>query len=144
MSKRPAENLHQPEPVGKQRKQAAGAVAAALAVGETVKRAAEVGKVSERTVYNWNRKPAFRGRVSAIREQMVGEAVGRVSRDMGSAADVLSKLLKSKSDDVRFRAAAKLIELGVKLRDHDDLARRLAELEGRVNEGADGGSAGEA
>ena len=123
---------------------AAGVAALAVAVGKTVAASAAEAGIGERTLYTWLKRPAFKARVSAVREAMVSEAVGKVSADMGRAAGVLGKLLASRSEDVRFRAAAKLIELGVKLRDHDDLARRLAELEGRVNEGADGGSTGEA
>lgn len=134
MSKRAAENLPIPADDcrpsdGGKRSQAAGVAALAVAVGKTVKDAAAEAGIGVRTLYSWLKKPAFRRRVSAIREQMVGAAVGRVSRDMASAADVLGKLLKSRSEDTRFKAAAKLIELGVKLRDHDDLAGRLAEVE---------------
>jgi hypothetical protein len=109
--------------------------AAALAVGKTVKAAAKASGYSERSIYRNLRKTKFRQRVEAIRETLVAEAVGLTTKNMAAAAEVLRKLLRSKSEAIRLRSAKALIELGVELREHGELARRLAELEERMVEG---------
>ena len=128
-------NLNQPEPDGKQRKQAAGVVAAALAAGETVKRAAGLGHVSERTVYNWLRKPAFKRRVNEVREQAVSAAVGLLSSNMTAAATALVKLLKSRSEAIRLRAARSVLELTADFRDLEEIQERIEELERQLGVG---------
>jgi hypothetical protein len=103
--------------------------AAALALGKTVAAAAAEAGVSERTCYRWLRRPSFRRRVDRLRGAMVGEAVGKLSRSMSAAADVLSKLLTSRDPATRLRASKAVIELAVRLRDQEELAARLADLE---------------
>jgi hypothetical protein len=110
------------------------AVAVALAAGSTIKAAAKRAAVAERTVRGWLTRPAFRSRVSRIRDQAVSQAVAMLSRDMVAAAGVLKKLLRSEREDVRLRAARAVIELGIAARDHDDLLNRVEELERRLAE----------
>ena len=128
------ENLPEPDEAGqgKQRKQARMAAALALAVGETVAKAAKKAGISERTVYRWSQQSSFRNRVAELRARLVSEAVGKLSKSMASAAGVLDKLLKSEDEGTRLRAARAVLELTTKLRESEELERRITELERRA------------
>jgi hypothetical protein len=123
---------------GRQRKQAAGVAALALATGRTVREAADTAGVGERTLYRWLRKPAFRKRVNELRGRMVSEAVGTLSKSMGHAARALDKLLRSRDKKVKLAAAKAILELATKLRASEELERRLDELE-QLLDGREGG-----
>lgn len=122
-------NRQTPADSGRQRKQAAGVAALSLATGMTVRAAAKRAKVGERTLYSWLRKPAFKRRVNELRNRLVSESIGKLSKSMSSAAGVLEKLLRSKKEETRLRAARAILELATKLRESEELERRVAELE---------------
>lgn len=104
-------------------------LAAELAAGRTVRDAATAAGVSERTAYRRLSEHPFAARVAELRAAMVGEALGRLSANMGRAADVLAALLDDDDPGVRQRAAAKLIELGLRVREQVELEGRVRELE---------------
>jgi hypothetical protein len=114
-------------------------LAAELAAGKTVKDAAAAAQVSERTATRRLTDPDFREKVSAIRGEMIGRAAGRLADGMGEAAGVLRALLTDADANIRFRAAGKLIELGVKVVELSDLEQRVVELEAYLAETAKGG-----
>jgi transposase-like protein len=124
-----------PEDSGRQRKQAAGVAALALATGKTVREAARKAGIGETTLYKWLRKPAFKARVTELRERMVAEAVGKLSRGMAGAAATLERLLKSKDERVKLAAAKAILDSAVKVRDQADLADRLAAVEAALKGG---------
>jgi HEAT repeat protein len=105
------------------------ALAAALAAGKAVKDAATAAGVAERTAFRRLTDPKFKSRVSAIRGEMVANAAGRLADGMSEAAEVLRALLSDPDPHVRHKAAAKLIELSVRVRDQVELEDRLARLE---------------
>jgi hypothetical protein len=76
----------------------------ALATGANLAGAAQQAGVSERTARRRLSDPAFRARVKAQREDLVGQAVGRLSALGALAGDVLSELLASASEQVRLGA----------------------------------------
>src|SRR5262249_2574834 len=80
-------------------------VAFALAAGQTQAEGAAKGGVSVRTVRSWSGESEFAARVEQLRAEAIGQALGRLSGTMSSAADVLKDLLQSKSEDVRLRAS---------------------------------------
>ena len=113
--------------------------AVALAAGQTGAEAAAAASVVERTVRAWNSEFAFRARVRELRDQMVQRAAASLADSMTEAATVLRELLKSEDEDVRHRAAVKVLDLGVKVGEVADLQARVAELERQRDEpqGAD-------
>jgi hypothetical protein len=121
-------------PVGKRagRSRSDDVLAVSLAAGKTVADAAKDAGVSEGTVYARLKKPEFEERVKELRRQAVAAAVGRLSATMTKAADVLEKLLDSKDEHVQHKAAVKIIELGTKIIDVEELSERLQELEATV------------
>ncbi|HJZ57432.1 MAG TPA: hypothetical protein VKE74_20855 [Gemmataceae bacterium] len=113
-------------------------MAFALAAGQTQAEAAAKGGVSVRTVRSWSGESEFAARVEQLRAEAIGQALGRLSGTMSSAADVLKDLLQSKSEDVRLRASRAILELGVKLREFVALEERVRDLEAKLSAG--GGS----
>ena len=105
----------------------------ALAVGATVEQAAERAGVSASTVHRRRREPEFARRVDEARAELVTRAVARVSASATVAADTLRELLGAATPPaVRLGAARSILELGVKLREHEELAARVAALEGQL------------
>jgi hypothetical protein len=120
---------------GKRRKNAKMAAALAVAGGRTVREAAERADVGVRTVYSWLRQPAFKRKVNELQERMVAAAIGRLSRRMSKAADTLAGLLNSTDEGTKLRAARSLLEVRLKLKQLDELERRVGELESRAAKG---------
>lgn len=104
-------------------------LAAALAAGKTVRDAATATGVSERTAHRRLTDPGFKARVTELRGGMVATAAGRLADGMAAAADVLRALLASDDENVRHKAAAKLIELGLRVREQAEIEDRIGRLE---------------
>lgn len=116
--------------------------AVALAGGKTAKEAAVVAGVSERTVFHWLSDPSFKQRVSELRGEMVGAALGRLSDGLCAAADALNELVKQQDPDVKLKAAVKVIELALRVREQVEIESRLAAVERVIQGEADGGEQG--
>jgi hypothetical protein len=114
---------------GSGRRNADEALATALASGQTLRAAATAVGVSERTATRRWADPDFRSRVSALRGELVGQALGKLADGMSDAAAKLRELLAAQSEAVRLGACRALLELGVKLRESVELETRLAALE---------------
>jgi hypothetical protein len=114
------------------RKNADEALALALAAGQTVRAAAEVAGISERTATRRRANPGFRQREAELRAGMVQRALGKLADGMAEAADRLRELLRAESESVCLGAARALVELGVKLRESVELEQRVAALEARL------------
>jgi biotin carboxyl carrier protein len=105
----------------------------ALASGESVKDAARLANVSERTVYRRLRNESFAQRVNQARTSMLQQAVGRLARAVPKASEVLDKLLDSASERVRLQAAKAVMDCSVKLGDAVSYEQRLGSLEAMMN-----------
>jgi hypothetical protein len=113
-------------------------LAAELAVGRTVTEAAKAAGISEATAYRRLREKSFNDRVSELRSVMVKTAAGRLADGMTTAADVLRKLLTSKTEGIRLRAACAMLDQAVKVTELFDLQERVAELEEALKQQAAG------
>jgi hypothetical protein len=116
------------------RRNADEALATLLAAGRTLRDAAAAAGIAERTAARRWADPEFRTRVGQLRSDMVAAAAGTMADGMSSAAGTLKSLLESPSDTVRLGASRAMIELGVKLRESDELERRVAALEASLNQ----------
>jgi hypothetical protein len=114
---------------GSGRKNADAVLIAALAGGKTIRAAAETADVSERTVYRRLESAAFRSGISTVRAQMLSEAVGLLTSAASGAVATLMRLLTAESPSVQLGAARSILELGTRLREGEELERRIAELE---------------
>jgi len=116
---------------GKARNRSLAAIA--LASGRTIKEAGTAAGVSERAVQNWLTEDAFQTSIRELRAQMISAAASRLAGSMSKAAEVLEKLLDSNDEDVRRHAAVKIIELGLKTTELEELQKQVAELERRLD-----------
>jgi hypothetical protein len=113
------------------RRKGLDALALALASGETLRDAARLASVGERTATRRWADPEFRSRVSELRVEMVARSLGRLVEGMAEGAETLRALLKAESESVRLGAARSLLELTLRVRDHTELEERLRNLESR-------------
>jgi hypothetical protein len=86
-------------------------------------------------VAEWRTQAPFMARVRELRGEMISRAAGALADSMGEGARVLRKLLSSRSEATRLRAAQQLIELALKVTSAAELEARLAALEQRIQEG---------
>ena len=66
---------------------------------------------------------------------MLARAVGTLADASTAAASKLKDLLDAESETVRLGACRAILELGSKLRESEELAGRIAALEGRLAAG---------
>jgi len=111
------------------RRNADESLALAVAGGRTLRDAADDAGIGERTAARRWADAAFRRRVTTLRAEMIARALGKIADGMADAADVLRKLLKAKSENVRLGACRAILELGTKLRDSVEVEERLQALE---------------
>ena len=115
---------------GGDRKNGDPALIAALASGATVQDAARTVGVSERTVYRRRDDPEFARRVAEARAELVARAVALLADAGAEAAATLRALLGEPTPPaVRLGACRAILELGAKLRESEELERRIAALE---------------
>ena len=105
------------------------ALIGALGGGDNVQEAARAAGVSERTVYRRLEHDTFRRQLAEARAELIARAVGVLARLSTTAATTLAGLLKAESESVRLGAARSVLELAVKLRESEELERRIAALE---------------
>lgn len=114
---------------GGDRRNADAALITALAGGATQQAAAEAAGVSERTVRRRLASPDFASRVAEARTELVRRAVAMLAEASGAAVETLRALLQDAPPAVRLGAARAVLELGVKLRESEELEARIAALE---------------
>ena len=102
----------------------------ALACGATVEAAARQFKLSERSVYRRLADPEFRQRLREVRSDMVHRSSGMLTAAGGESVKTLLELQKpSVPPATRLGAARATIELGMKVREANELEQRIAALE---------------
>ena len=109
----------------------------ALARGNTVRAAAKLSGFSERQAHRHAAEPSIKAQVAAVRAGLVNRSLGILSAATSDAAFAMKGLLKGKSEPVRLAAARAILETAVKLRDSEELAARIEQLEQRFAAAAD-------
>ncbi len=106
---------------------------AALLSEPTVRKAAEVAKVPERTLYTWLKHPAFAAEYRAARREAVSQAIARTQQFSSAMVNVLLSIAgdSKKPAAARIAAASKALDIAIKSVELEDLAVRLAALEER-------------
>ncbi len=106
------------------------ALVALLDCGET-KRAAEVAKVGEVTLWRWLQSPDFQTRYRAARRQLVETAIAQLQSDCTIAVRVLREVAEDKEAPAssRVSAAKTIIEQSVGAIQLIDLQERIEQLE---------------
>lgn len=103
-----------------------------LAAGKSVRTAARLANVSERTAFRRLEDVAFKARIQEIRASMMGRASGKLASGAVSAAAALIRLLRSQNEAIVCQSARALLDLNNKLRDSIIFDERLRALESRA------------
>jgi hypothetical protein len=120
---------------GSGRKNAEGAVLAALAAGATQQEAAERVGVSERTVRRWLADATFRAKLTQLQREMTERALATLTDCLTVAALTLRHLmLSAKGEAVRLGAARSIFEVQVRLKENAELKEELRLLAQRMEE----------
>jgi len=105
----------------------------ALACGSTVEAAASKAGVSKRTVYRRLDDPAFRKTLQTIRADMIYRATGMLTASSMEAVKTLLNLMNTGvGSTARLGAAKAILELGLKLRQAQEMEDRMAMIEERL------------
>jgi len=120
--------------MSRKRREAMDTVLMALACGATVATAARKAGLSERTVYRWQAKPAFRQQVDQLRTELQQRTSGML---VGAGMASVKTLVDLQQDGaagpaVRRGAARDLLTLSLRFRESAELEQRLAALEAQV------------
>jgi hypothetical protein len=104
-----------------------------LACGATLESAARQAGVSLRTANRRAGDAEFQRKITELRWDMVQRAVGMVTAAMAESVKTLIVLQKeTMPPSSRLDAARTMLEIGMKLRDQNDLEQRLAALEAQA------------
>ncbi len=105
-------------------------LALALAQGCSAAKWARAHAVPKNTAYSWAREPEVRKAIQAHRRRLIDEAVGKLTKNTGKAADVLIRLARDgDSHSIQFRAARAVYSDMIALSRYSDLEERMTELE---------------
>lgn len=92
-------------------------------------------KVSKTTVYGWLKEEAFREELRRQREEVVRGALETLKANTAKATETLVKLLDSDKEGIQARAAEDIIEFTQKAIEFEELERRIAAIEERLDQG---------
>lgn len=89
--------------------------------------------IHERTLRRWlDEDQDFADRVVRLRSEIVATATGMLADGMSESASVLRDLLASEKEDIRLKAAVKMLELSLKANDLIVLEQRMKALEDKL------------
>lgn len=91
-------------------------------------------RLSRTTLYEWLKQPEFKKAFEVESRETVEEALRALKMLANDSVNVLSRLLRARSESVRYRTATAIIENLLRSRDQDELESRLAQLEQSVQD----------
>jgi molybdenum-dependent DNA-binding transcriptional regulator ModE len=101
----------------------------AIASGCSVKQAAKLAGISQRTAHRRLQSTEFVLRIAVARDELFKRAVGVLASAATEAVQTLRSLLDSESLTVQLGAARAILEHGPKLREHCELECRITAME---------------
>jgi hypothetical protein len=104
-------------------------LAALIAQGLTIKEAARRVGFSKRTAARRMADREFVAKVDSFRGRLVQDALSRLEGAMIGAADTLRDSLAHDEAHVRIRAAVEILKHAIRVKEHVELADRIARLE---------------
>jgi len=119
---------------GRRRKKDDGLLVAELASGATVRDAAQKAGLSERTAGRRLSDPAFCKLVEDAKREIIARATARLGAFAVHSANALGTLLASEDERVKLSAARWILRLMMMARNHEELERRVVELETRIED----------
>lgn len=119
----------------KERKRSATEVLAiGVASGLSLTDAAHQAGITYITARRRAADPAFRQRVEELRQAIVEQALGRLTKDMTAAADTFKALLTDPAPQERLAAAKAILDYRSRLKADGELVAKVNELETLVRE----------
>jgi hypothetical protein len=120
------------------RRNAEAVLAAALASGQTVEQAARQAQISERTAYRRLAEPGFQERLASVRAETLGQLVCAITAVGRLGVSTLAQLQSpTEPSSIRLSEARAALELGVRLREAEQLEKRVSELEQQLGQPSD-------
>ena len=105
----------------------------ALLSEPSIRQAAKVSGIPEKTLYNWLRNPTFEAAYRLARRDATQQAMGLLQKYSGTAAAILCKLaVGSGSDAIRLAAASKILDLALKITELEELRGEIDALKAMV------------
>ena len=100
-----------------------------LARGTSIREAARIACMGERTAHRRLADPSFRRKVSGVRDRQFERAATLLGEASTSAVQALVALLDAPSVQAQLGAARAILEHGGRMRESVELAARIAKLE---------------
>jgi len=105
---------------------------ALMATGSTRADAAKTANVPAVEIDRLMNDPAFVAELDRMRNAAFNESLARLKSGTGRAVAKLLALVNSRSDGESRRAAVDVINLAVRIRENDELEKRLEQIESRL------------
>ena len=93
--------------------------------------------ISRDRYYDWMREPEFRTAYEEASNDLVKDSLSNLKLLATDAVSVLQRLLRARSESIRYRTATSIIDSLLKLRDQEEIEQRLSELERTVHDTKD-------
>ena len=108
---------------------------AALVASPSIKEAASVCGIAEKTMHSWLNEPEFALKLRETQEEVTSRAISRVLLSIGRSIDVLEEVMQDKETNAspRVAAARTLLDYGFKVYELQTIQQRLDALERRMN-----------
>ena len=103
----------------------------ALLSQPTLKAAAEVAGIGEKTLWRWLQNQDFQDAFMEVRRQLVQQVVSNIQRSMSKAVNTLLEVMDDPDSPAssKVQAARSIIDVGLKGLELEDFELRLARLE---------------
>jgi AcrR family transcriptional regulator len=98
----------------------------------TLEKGCKRAGVSKVTVYEWLKQEVFRQELKRQRDELIERALDSLKANVTRATETLVKLLASKSEPIRARAAEDIIEFAQKAIEQEELEKRIKALEEKL------------
>jgi hypothetical protein len=108
---------------------------AALVLDPDIQAAAKAVGVGRTTAHRWLREPAFRDELARQRGAVLGAALGIMKAHASRAVAELAKLLDTGNERLRRQVCNDILVHALRIRDQEDIERRLAILEKKTEKG---------
>lgn len=101
----------------------------ALVAGNTIRHAAELSGVAERTAYTWLKQPLFRQEYEATKRAMFDSEIDILRSGVSLAIEALRRNMTESKGYVQVAAASKWLDVAIDVHKMSELEARITELE---------------
>ena len=103
-----------------------------LIAAPSIEQGCKRARVSKAAVYEWLKNESFKVELKRQRDELIERALDSLKVNVTRATETLVKLLDSKSEPIRARAAEDIIEFAQKAIEHEEMEKRIEALEERL------------